>query len=100
MAKRKRPTLTVTMDADLRRRLFGLAATIPGATVSGIVEEAMKATLPLFEGAAEAIQLARRPDGTIDDDLARREMSAFIGSQLLQLYDTAERKLREEEGTT
>jgi hypothetical protein len=93
--KRKRPVLTVTVDADVKARIEVLAAKIPGGNVSGVVRELLKTTLPMMEQAVQVLEEAQQEDGTIDVPAARKAMGAWIGTQLLTLYDT-QGKLGEE----
>jgi hypothetical protein len=88
MTKRKRPILTVTVDADLKRRLKVLAKQIPGGTLSGVVGELLTMTLPMMEEVVAVMVKARQADGSIDDEEARRGMAAWIGTKVLSLYDT------------
>jgi hypothetical protein len=88
MTKRTRPTLTITVDADVKGRLFAVAKKIPGGTVSGVVGEMLKLTLPMMESVVGILEAARREDGTLDEGVARDGMAAYIGTQLITLYDT------------
>jgi hypothetical protein len=80
--------LTVTVDPDIKARVRALADQIPGGTLSGIVEELLKTTLPMMEAAFQVMQEAKREDGSLDEAAARERMGAWIGMQLLKLYDT------------
>jgi hypothetical protein len=88
MTKRKRPLLTVTVDAELKRRLKAVTKQIPGATLSGVVGELLKVTVPMIEEVVGVMVKARQADGSIDDDAARQGMAAWIGTKVLTLYDT------------
>ncbi len=93
--KRKRPVLTVTVDADVKARIEVLAGKIPAGSVSGVVRELLRTTLPMMEQAVAVLEEAMREDGSIDEPAARQAMGAWIGTQLLTLYDT-QAKLGEE----
>jgi hypothetical protein len=86
--KRIRPILTVTVDPETKARIRALAAKIPGGTLSGVVEELVKTTLPMMEAAVQVMHDSKRSDGTLDEVAARERMGAWIGTQLLTLYDT------------
>jgi hypothetical protein len=86
--KRLRPVLTVTVDADVKARIEVLAKKIPGGSTSGVVRELLKTTLPLMEAAIQVMEDAMRADGTLDEGAAKQGMAAWIGTQLLTLYDT------------
>jgi hypothetical protein len=86
--KRKRPVLTVTVDADVKARVQALAAEIPGGTVSGVVGELLAMTLPMMESVIGVMRAAQREDGSLDEAVARERMGAWIGTQVLSLYDT------------
>lgn len=85
--KRVRPVLTVTMDPDLLERLYTVHAALPGATLSGVVEELMEASLPMFEAMVAALQEAKGDDGVVDDDRAKDAIAKWAGAQLLGLSD-------------
>lgn len=93
--KRNKPVLTVTVEPEVKARIYALAAKIPGGTVSGVVRELLKTTLPMMEQAIDVMVEAQQEDGTIDVPAARKAMGAWIGTQLLTLYDT-QAKLGEE----
>jgi hypothetical protein len=98
---RKRPVLTVTVDADVKARLQAVAAQIPGgASVSGVVSELLRVALPMIESVVQVMVDARQDDGSFDDAAARRGMAAWIGTTMLSLYDTkGELGPGEEDGT-
>jgi hypothetical protein len=81
----------VTVDVDLKQRLFATAERIPGATVSGILRELLKVGLPIFEQVAEVMTETTREDGTLDRELAQERMGQWIGVQMLKMYDTRPR---------
>lgn len=90
---RNRPTLTVTIDADVMLRLRALVEGLPGSSLSLLVEELLEAALPTYEGMLEAINEARGSDGTVDEAKARRLAAANIGAWVTraigeQLQDT------------
>jgi glycosyltransferase A (GT-A) superfamily protein (DUF2064 family) len=98
--KRKRPLLTVTVDADVKARIVALAGKIPAGTVSGVVRELLKTTLPLMEAAVQVMEDAMQADGSLDEAAAKKGMAAWIGTQLLTLYDTqAQLGIGKEDGT-
>lgn len=89
---RNRPTLTVTIKAENMRRLRALVGRLPakGANLSGIVDEMLLLTLPMFENAAEAYQAAMRPDGTTDDDVMRDRFAAYLGQTMLRMVHNSD----------
>jgi hypothetical protein len=89
---RNRPTLTVTIKAAHMERLRALVGRLPakGANLSGIVDEMLALTLPMFENAAEAYQAALRPDGTTDDDVMRDRFAAYLGQQMLRMVHNSD----------
>jgi glycosyltransferase A (GT-A) superfamily protein (DUF2064 family) len=98
--KRLRPVLTVTVDADVKARIVALAGKIPAGTVSGVVRELLKTTLPLMEAAVQVMEDAMQADGSLDEAAAKKGMAAWIGTQLLTLYDTqAQLGIGKEDGT-
>jgi hypothetical protein len=82
--------LTTTVDADLKRRVVALANAIPGGTISGVLEEVLKAALPLLEVATKAFQDARKSDGTVDEAVLQQQLGQWIGVQMLKMYSTNE----------
>ncbi|MBW7856699.1 MAG: hypothetical protein H3C44_10650 [Ignavibacteria bacterium] len=83
--KRKRPVLTVTLDAEVIARLREAQRLLPGSSLSGIVSELLQMSLPLVEGMIAALREARRDDGTVDDDRAKDSLARWAGAQLLGL---------------
>lgn len=86
--KRIRPVMSVTVDLETKQRIDALARSIPGGTASGVVRELLATTLPLMEQAVAVMRNSMRDDGTLDEAAARDRMGAWIGTQLLTLYDT------------
>lgn len=84
---RNRPTLTVTIDADVMLRLRDLADGLPGSSLSHLVEELLVAALPTYEGMLEAMLEARGSDGVVDEGKARRLAGAFIGARVARAID-------------
>jgi hypothetical protein len=86
--KRKRPVLTVTVERETKERLEALARKIPGGTVSGVTRELLATTLPLMEQVVKLLEDAKLADGSFDEAVARDRLGAWIGTQVLTLYDT------------
>jgi hypothetical protein len=86
--KRKRPTLTCTVEAEVKARLVEVVRKIPAATLSGMVNEMLKMTLPVMEAVVSIVESAKREDGTLDEVVARERMAAYIGTHVLTLYNT------------
>jgi hypothetical protein len=87
MAKKKhrnRPTLTVTIDPEVNDRLRALVEALPGATLSVLLDELLEASLPIYEDMATAMALAKRPDGSVDENEARELVGAAIGARILR----------------
>lgn len=87
LTPRKRPTLTVTISAEHMERLRALVGRLPAkrANLSGVVDEMLSLTLPMFEQAADAYQAALRPDGTTDDAVMRDRFATYLGMTLLKM---------------
>lgn len=98
--KRNMPVLTVTVDADTKDRIVLLAKKVPGGSISGIVRELVRGTLPMMEAAVEIMHTSMREDGSLDEAGAKERMGAWIGTQLLTLYDTQRKLGIGEESTT
>ncbi len=81
---RNRPTLTVTIDAELDARLRALVERLPGATLSVLLDELLEAVLPLYEDMADGMIRAKRPDGSMDEVKAQDHIAAAIGSRILR----------------
>jgi hypothetical protein len=86
--KRKRPTLSITVDANVRHRLFVMARKLPGGTVSGVVGEMLTLLLPVMEDVVQMLEDARRADGRLDVEQYRDRMAAYVGTTLIKMYDT------------
>lgn len=85
--RRNRPSLTVTIDPELDRRLRALVELLPGSSLSIVVDELLTAALPTYEGMAQAIHEARSADGLVDEARARRLAGAFIGSMVARAIE-------------
>ena len=82
--KRNRPTLTVTIDAEINDRLRALVGRLPGATLSVLLDELLAASLPLFEDMAESMSRSTRPDGSVDEAQAQEHIAAALGARILR----------------
>lgn len=81
---RRRPTLTVTIDAEHMRRLKVVVGKMPGGKLSALVDEMVGMTLPIFEEVVDAFQKARRPDGSLDEAMAQERVEAYLGSMMFK----------------
>jgi hypothetical protein len=86
---RTRPVLTVTVKPENLERLKELVTKIPGGKLSGVVDEMLTLTLPIFEQVVQAFVRAQREDGTTDPELARQHLEAYIGATLFKMYNSA-----------
>jgi hypothetical protein len=73
----------VTLDPELRARVVALAAALPGATISGVMDELLQASLPIFEDVAAAMRGATGAEG-LDEAAAQDTLAALIGSRILR----------------
>lgn len=87
---RRRPTITVTIETELRDRLDALVARMPGSNRSALIGEVLEAGLPLYEQMADAMESTRRADGSLDESRARDQLAQWAGAQLLGLQDKNE----------
>ena len=81
---RNRPTLTVTIDADINDRLRALVDLLPGATLSVLLDELLGAALPLYEDMAASLTQSKRPDGSVDEAKAQEDIAAKLGMRILR----------------
>lgn len=88
-ATRKRPTLTVTIDAERYARLRALVGQVPGGSLSGIVDDLLGMSLPVMEEMVAAYVAARRLDGSYDEAAVQRRIEAYIGATLLKMHNWA-----------
>lgn len=86
--QRTRPRVTLSLDPVNVARLKRTVAGIPGGTMSGVVDEMLSAMLPQFEQLVEALQSARRDDGSFDEARGRDALAHWAGQQMLGLSDT------------
>lgn len=89
MAKRLRPRISVTLDPAVYGQLRRVQGSLPGANLSGVVNEALAVSLPLFEEMSKAMRSAVKEDGDLDDQRVRDELAKWAGAQLLGLSDTS-----------
>lgn len=85
---RKKTIMTLSMDPATDDRLREIVAKMPGANLSGLVQEMVTVLLPMFEAAAEAMVQAKRDDGTFDEAKVKDQLAHWAGAQMLKLYDT------------
>jgi hypothetical protein len=83
-APRHRPSLSLTLDPEVERRLRALADTIPGANLSQLVDELLLASLPLYEDMAQAFVQSMKAGGEVDEARAEELFSAAIGARILK----------------
>lgn len=86
--QRTRPRITLSIDPENHARLKRIVAGVPGGTMSGVVDEMFTVMLPQFEQLVEALQAARRSDGSFDEMRGRDALAAWAGQQMLGLSDT------------
>lgn len=80
--RRIKPRVTVTLDKDVYDRLQRLRRVLPGATVSGVVNEVLSLGLPVVEEMGKAMREAMSEDGTLDEMRARDALAKWAGAQL------------------
>lgn len=81
---RHKPKLSVTLDSGTEARLRKLHERMPGSNLSGIVDELLIASLPMFEAMADALEAARGDDGVVDEGRAKDRLAHWAGAQLLK----------------
>lgn len=86
--KRVKPRISLTLDPEVYGRLRAVRDRIPGASLSGVVNELLAVSLPVMEEMAKALRESQREDGTIDEVRARDGLARWAGAQLLGLSDT------------
>lgn len=91
MAKRRRPTIHITISRENLDALDQLQATIPGMSRSGIVDELLALSLPSFQEIASLIEATRTESGDLDTARARDALAMWTGQQLLKFTDDDER---------
>lgn len=80
---RKRPTMSISIDPEVHERVKRLTATLPGASVSGVVNEALSMSLPMMEKVAESMHAARTATGETDYEKANRLVAEWIVGQVM-----------------
>jgi hypothetical protein len=79
-APRVRPTINITIRADLLERVDALVDKLPGANRSQITDELIEASLPLYETMAEALIGARDERGNVDESKAKDRAAQGIAA--------------------
>lgn len=76
--------MSLTLDPDINARVRALVAKMPGATISGVVDELLGASLPLYEDMADAMLAARDADGVMNEAAAKDAIGAAIGARIVR----------------
>jgi predicted DNA-binding protein len=82
--KRDRPQVSATLEFETHERVRTLVEQLPGATLSGVLNELIEASLPIYEDMAAAMLAAKRPDGSMDERKAKRDVSARVAARLVR----------------
>lgn len=87
MAKRKRPTIHVTVTQENFDALERIRSTIPRMTRSALVDELLTLALPVMEDLAVLIEETRSESGEVDQARARDALAMWTGQQILKFTE-------------
>lgn len=88
--KRRRVRVQVTMDADLHDELKAYAAVVPGASISGMINDFLVPMIPDFKSVRTAISSG-------DNEALRGALEKMVGASIMRAQYTMQREREEKE---